>query len=89
MTTKTETEPKIEGFIMPPEWLRPMPKEQLRMVCLSAYIETATQFTNPYFGARQGFNAAGNLLRHHGYTFETIDEIMDFVGFPNPNVLLS
>lgn len=84
MTTKANTEPKIEGFIMPPEWLRPMPEAKLKDVCFEAMMQTMVQFQDFETGARHAMNAVANLLNRHGYQFETYGEISIFLGLLLP-----
>lgn len=84
MKARNTQDPEIQGFIMPPEWLRPMPEAKLKDVCFEAMMQTVLQFQDFEKGAKQGMNAVGNLLRHHGYEFETLGEISAFLGIPIP-----
>lgn len=82
MKARDTQDPEIKGFIMPPEWLRPMPEAKLKDVCFEAMMQTVLHFQDFEKGAKQGMNAVGNLLRHHGYEFETVGEISIFLGIP-------
>ncbi len=88
MSVKYTQNIEIKGFIMPPEWLHPMSEDELKNICFEAMMQTILQFQDFEKGAKQGMNAVGNLLRHHGYGFETIGEIAAFLGVPIPKFRL-